>query len=394
MTTERVSVGNQILLWFGAAISIAEIITGTLLAPLGLGQGLAAIFLGHAIGAIILFSAGIIGAESGLSAAQSVRISFGRWGSYGFSLANILQLVGWTSIMIASGAIALNGITLYSFQIDKQALWSLLIGGLIICWVLLGLRKIGRVNVVIVTALLIACVALGVIAFRGTAMPLDMPPMAFGAAVEMNVAMSLSWLPLISDYTRSLAKPRIGTLASVMAYISGSTLMFAIGLGAALYAGTSDVAAILLHAGLGVVALGVVVFSTVTTTFLDVWSAGVSAANLSPRISEKQVAIVVAIIGTALAIWVSLDQYEQFLYFIGSVFAPLFAILFVDYHVFGRRSVTDGMVLDRTNSVLWLLGFIAYRLLINQSTPLGITLPVMLGISIVAFVVRRVRGLR
>ncbi len=391
MSQERVSVGNQVLLWFGAAISIAEIITGTLLAPLGIQQGLVAIFLGHAIGAVILYAAGIIGAESGLSSARSVRISFGRWGSYGFSFANVLQLVGWTSIMIASGAIALNGITVHSFQLDRPALWSLLIGALIIFWVLLGLRKIGRVNVVIVTALLIACVALGIIAFRGTAAPIEMPPMAFGAAVEMNVAMSLSWLPLISDYTRSLSKPRLGTLASVAAYISGSTLMFAIGLGAALYAGTSDVAAILLHAGLGVVALGVVVFSTVTTTFLDVWSAGVSAANLSPKLNEKHVAIVVAVIGTALAIWVSLDQYEQFLYFIGSVFAPLFAILFVDYHIYGRKSVKEGLTLDRTNAILWLIGFIAYRLLIDQSTPVGITLPVMIGIGAMSFLVRRFR---
>ena len=33
---QRVSTFSQILLWFGAAISIAEIITGALLAPLGL----------------------------------------------------------------------------------------------------------------------------------------------------------------------------------------------------------------------------------------------------------------------------------------------------------------------------------------------------------------------
>ena len=35
------------MIWFGAALSIAEIMTGTYLAPLGLTQGLYAIILGH-----------------------------------------------------------------------------------------------------------------------------------------------------------------------------------------------------------------------------------------------------------------------------------------------------------------------------------------------------------
>ena len=45
----------------GAALSIAEIMTGTYLAPLGLTQGLYAIILGHIIGGILLFGAGLIG---------------------------------------------------------------------------------------------------------------------------------------------------------------------------------------------------------------------------------------------------------------------------------------------------------------------------------------------
>ena len=36
--------GNS-LIWFGAGVSIAEILTGTYLAPLGMGKGMAAILL-------------------------------------------------------------------------------------------------------------------------------------------------------------------------------------------------------------------------------------------------------------------------------------------------------------------------------------------------------------
>ncbi len=48
-------------LWFGAAISIAEILTGGLLAPLGFKSGLTAIIVGHIIGTAILILGGISG---------------------------------------------------------------------------------------------------------------------------------------------------------------------------------------------------------------------------------------------------------------------------------------------------------------------------------------------
>ena len=71
-------------------------------------------------------------------------------------------------------------------------------------------------------------------------------------------------MPLISDYTRRLRRPFAGTAVSVLGYFIGSVLMFAIGLGASLFAGTSDIARILLAAGLGLAALLIVLFSTVT----------------------------------------------------------------------------------------------------------------------------------
>ncbi|MEF9970699.1 MAG: cytosine permease, partial [Oscillospiraceae bacterium] len=83
------------LIWFGAAVSIAEILTGTLIAPLGFGRGLTAILIGHIIGCALLYFAGMIGARSEKSAMETVKFSFGQKGSLLFSLLNVLQLVGW-----------------------------------------------------------------------------------------------------------------------------------------------------------------------------------------------------------------------------------------------------------------------------------------------------------
>lgn len=385
---QKVSTFSQILLWFGAAISISEIITGALLAPLGLIQGIWAIILGHIIGGVILFPAGLIGAKSGLSSAESVRISFGKYGSFGFSLVNILQLLGWTAIMIANCAKALDGITNCIWNYQNEKLWCIVIGLLICIWVVISNKSLSKLNTAVMSVLFIFTLILGFTIFKNTdtAFPTE-GTISFGAAVEMNVTMALSWLPLISDYTRKLEKKTTGTLWSVISYLIGSTVMFVIGLGAAIYAGTSDITSILMSAGLGLIGLVIVILSTVTTTFLDVYSTGVSTANLSKKVNEKFAAVIACVIGTLLAMFVPMSQYENFLYLIGSVFAPLFAILFVDYFLLHKTDINTNNSYAMSNMVLWLIGFIVYRLLMHYNFIIGITFPVMLIIGALSFVI-------
>jgi purine-cytosine permease-like protein len=129
--------------------------------------------------------------------------------------------------------------------------------------------------------------------------------------------MPLSWLPLISDYTRTAKKPLAATMASAAAYFFASSWMFVIGMGASIFTGESDIAAIMIKAGLGVAALLIIVFSTVTTTFLDAFSAGVSSVSISGKLKEKPVAVGVAVIGTLLAFGHRLRSLK--ISFIGSV---------------------------------------------------------------------------
>ena len=63
MEEKRTSVFENGLIWFGAAVSIAEILTGTYFAPLGFTKGLFAILIGHIIGCAMLFLAGLIGGK-------------------------------------------------------------------------------------------------------------------------------------------------------------------------------------------------------------------------------------------------------------------------------------------------------------------------------------------
>ena len=57
MTEKRTSIFENGLIWFGAGVSLAEILTGTYFASLGFGKGLLAIIIGHIIGCTMLFLA-------------------------------------------------------------------------------------------------------------------------------------------------------------------------------------------------------------------------------------------------------------------------------------------------------------------------------------------------
>ena len=383
---KKTSTFQNALIWFGAGVSLAEILTGTAFAPLGMGKGLLAILIGHVIGCGMMLLAGLIGGRTGRSAMETVKMSFGQKGGLLFALLNVLQLVGWTAIMIYDGALAIGGI----FDVGRWV-WCLVIGALILLWIVVGITDLGWINKITMAALFVLTLVLcKVIFFSGSAMAAPSGEgLTFGAAVELAVAMPLSWLPLISDYTRQAQKPVRATAASVVTYGLVSCWMYVIGMGAAIFTGEYDIAVIMVKAGLGIAALIILVFSTVTTTFLDAWSAGISAESLSAKLNGKKTAIAVTVIGTAAAILFPMDDITGFLYLIGSVFAPMIAIQITDFFLLKRGGASGK--LDVCNAVVWVLGFVLYRVLMTVDIPVGNTLPDMAGTMLLCLIAHKAK---
>ena len=188
----------------------------------------------------------------------------------------------------------------------------------------------------------------------------------------------------MSDYTREAQKPLAATVASTLTYGLVSCWMYIIGMGAAIYTGEGDIALIMVKAGLGVAALVILILSTVTTTFLDAWSAGISSESLSKRLSGKWVAVVVTVIGTAAAILFPMDDITGFLYLIGSVFAPMIAILITDFFILKKDSFSQSF--NWLNLAVWLVGFVIYRCLMTVDIIVGYTLVDMLATMLLCLI--------
>jgi len=378
-------------LWFGAAVSMAEIFTGGLLAPLGFSEGLKAILLGHLIGGIILILGGYIGAKSHLPAIMSTRISFGRYGSYLFSLLNVLQLIGWTAVMIISGGRAANELGINLFEFDSINTWAIAIGVLIALWIWLGKVGFQKLNLIAVILLFVLTLVLCGVVFQEGSI-LHVKPtgeMSFGSALELSIIMPLSWLPLISDYTRFAKSKKGGLIGSFTGYFIGSSLMYAIGLAIALYAKDASLGTMMMALHLGFVALGIVLLSTITTTFLDAYSAGVTFTNIFPHMSERKIAFVLAVVGLLVALFTPIEQYENFLYAIGSVFGPLFAIVLSDYFIFKKEQIEPTLALQVGSLLVWVIGVALYYQFITLDLPLGSTLPTMLATSILFIISKK-----
>ena len=372
-TKKGTSILSNSIIWFGAGVSIAEILTGTYFAPLGFAKGILAILIGHVIGCSLLFFAGYIGALSKKSAMDSTALSFGKIGAKIFALFNVIQLVGWTGIMIYDASLSLNEI----FSTQKWV-WAVITGLLIILWVIAGITNIGKFSFGVMIALFVLTIVMCKVVFFGGNSSVSaefQEALSFGQAIELAVAMPLSWLPLISDYTKEAEKPFAATFASSVTYCLVSCWMYIIGMGLAILTSESDIAKIMTAAGLGKIALVIIILSTVTTTFLDAWSAAISFKTIFEKAPEKITAIVVTVIGTLAAVLFPMDNITDFLYLIGSIFAPMIAILLADYFILKSDFSEKNLKVSRV--IIWLIGFVIYRLLMQTDLITGCTIPDM-----------------
>lgn len=385
------------LLWAGAAVALPEIWAGGLLLPLGLAAGMVAILAGHAIGGLPMTLAGVIGSRHGVPAIISTRGALGNRGSALPALLNITQLIGWTAVMLWIGGNAAAQLT--GAGDAGRRLCVLGLGLLTTAWALAGHRLWKWLQRLAVAALLVLSVIMTriILSEFGFQRLLEIQPsggMPFGLGLDLVIAMPVSWLPLVSDYSRFAHNSRRCAVGTWAGYFLVSSWMYAAGLCAALATGSSSPDSMILQTmqarGLAFSAILIVLFSTFTTTFLDIYSNAVSLRSLFPRAPERLAVAGTGMVGTLLAILLPATQYESFLLFIGSAFCPLFGVVLMDYFVLRRGRYEAPDLLDRGRywyagglnlraMAAWAVGFAVYRLAVRLGWPIGASLPGMIA---------------
>ncbi len=412
ITTQERNLGgvDYFLLWAGVAISLAEIWAGGFLAPMGFWLGFWAIIIGHVIGNTFMALGGVIGSDYGIMSMVSVRPSFGIRGSNLAAVLNIIQLIGWASIMLIIGgrAGAMLGKPIGGILASNH-FWIVAIGIGTLIWALYTGKSIWKIMqksaviallliVVLMTWVSIKEFGSGVLGVKPKAMP-------FMIGLDLVIAMPISWMPLVSDYSRFSKKTAPAFWNTWWGYFLISSWMYVLGLMATLVTGETDPGALILQImgriGLAIPALILVVFSTITSDFPDVYSATCSMLNISRKIGAKTLMWVAGILSILVALVFPMEQYENFLFFIGAMFVPLFGVVLTDYFLIRTRRLNGEDIYKEggeywysrgfnvTAIVSWAIGFIVYEFIAVMKYAVGGSLPSLIAAGLVYYFMTR-----
>ena len=374
------------VLWGDLGLGLLVLVAGGLLVPsLGLPQAGLAILIGSILGCVPLALVGRAGAREGVPGMVLLRRVLGSRGSYAPSVLNILQLVGWTAFELWAMALVASRITGPVLGVDSFYVW-LAVAALVCLLLSLGgpvlvvRRWMERFGVWVLAA---AGVWITVRVLTGSDLgelwsrPGDGSFVTFGGGIDLVIAMPVSWIPLVADYNRFARRGVSSTAGTYLGYLVSNIWFYSLGALLVLAGGAAPSPAgiaegILTFAAGGIVLLVLLVGET-DEAFADIYSAAVSAQNLSPRLNQRAGIVAVSALGVGVASWLfSLPgagylTYESFLLLIGSVFVPLFAVFLVDYHLVHRGSYGEGRLFGEARSfrplafAAWIVGFIAYH---------------------------------
>lgn len=396
------------VLWSSLGVGLLVFSAGSFLSATDFIDAFLAILIGSIVGSILLALAGKIGSDHGIPSLVSMRPSFGIRGSYVPAALNILQLVGWTIFEIMVMSTAANMLT---GKIIPLYIWSLIFGSFVALLGILGPLAVIREwlgkfaiwavyasSIVIIASLLASDKLTIVISSHGTGM-------SFFNALDLVIAMPVSWMPLVADYNR-FSRDSNRAFKGTLAGFAMTNILFYFG---GVLLGASDIVAIVsaIQSILFGFLMLVLIVDETDNTFADVYSASVSTQNIFPKIDQRYLIIGITAFSVIMANIIPISEYQSFLLLIGAVFVPLFGVVLTDYYILNRSRYNNDSFFNSnkiniryTAIFAWLTGVFVYYVLsslspiyVPQLPQIGATIPSLIvsSLTYIAIVYSRSR---
>jgi putative hydroxymethylpyrimidine transporter CytX len=376
-------------LWLSLGVGLLVMQVGSYLVPaLGTQAALAAILGGSLIGAGLLAWTAKIGCDSGLSSAGLMHAAYGSSFARLPVLLNIVQLIGWTTfemVVMRDGVMAIGrqaGAALPMVAVTF-AFGALLIVLLMGSMVGLVRKFIGRFGLplVILSLAWLSWQFLGKAQAAGWSALWNRPGdggMSTLSALDLVIAMPISWLPLVADFSRHGSNGAAALRGTWLGYAIANIWCYSLGVLVALTTPSTDLVAALLLAQGGLVALGLILIDEVDNAYGDLYSGSVAGHSLLPRWSTRRWGVTLALLCTVLALFLPMHSLEPFLLILSSVFVPLYGVILG--RLGGRgdvASLVGATTVNRGAVAIWVLGVATFHLLPQVSTQLGSALPTL-----------------
>ena len=392
---------QHLSLWFSLGVGLLVMQVGAYLVPaVGPRDALIAIILGSVIGAGLLAWTAKLGADTGLTSAGLMHSTYGSMFAKLPIILNIVQLVGWTTfelVVMRDGTVAIAkqslGLDLGSFGgiVATTAIWGAVLCALIAASMLTTVRKlIGKfaLPLVVISLVWLTLQFGGQIAAKGFDAFWSNPGkggMGLFSAMDLVIAMPVSWLPLIADYARHGKDGNSAFKGTWLGYAIANIWCYALGVMIVTVAtpGTDLVTALLLAQG-GLIALGFILFDEIDNAYGDVYSGAVNSHSLFAAWSIRQWGLAIAIVCSVLALFLPMHSIEPFLLMLSSVFVPLYGVILG--RMAGRSGssinasatgASTGAAVNYSAAAIWIGGIVVYHGLAKFAPQIGSALPTL-----------------
>lgn len=383
---------DYFILWSSLGVGLLVFSAGSFLSETPFYHALLAIMIGSIAGSVLLSMAGKIGSDHAVPSLIGIRPAFGLYGSYLAAVLNIIQLIGWTTFEILILSKAAEQLT----NMHVTFVWNIIFGVII---TLLGIfgplflvkQWLSKFAIWIVYAS--SAIIIVTLLFQNlpNVMSGEDKDMSFFVALDIVIAMPISWMPLVSDYNR-FAKTSKGAFIGTLIGFSITNIIFYVG---GLLFGVGDISSIIIsiQAILSGFILLVMIVDEIDNAFADIYSAAISSQSIFHNLNQRHLIIGFSIVSTILAIFVSIEGYEQFLFLIGALFIPLFGVLLTDYFVIKRGKYQNDMMygnkiikIGYPAIIAWAIGAVLYYLL-SQLSPIYLAQLPTIGSTIPSLII-------
>lgn len=381
-------------LWFSLGVGLLVMQIGAYLVPaVGTRDAAIAIVLGSLVGSGLLAWTAKLGCDSGLSSAGLMHTTYGSYFARLPVLLNIAQLIGWTTfeLVIMRDGTAAIGKQSFGLAMDGPSgmLITTLLWGGVLTLLLAGsmtqlVRKIvARIGLPLVIASLLWLTwqfggQLQAKGFNAFWTRTGDGSMSMLAAMDLVIAMPVSWLPLVADYARHGLSGRGAMKGTWVGYAVANIWCYALGVMVVSVAqpGADLVGALLLAQG-GLIALSLILVDEIDNAYGDVYSGAVSSHSLKPSLSIRQWGLVLAVLCTGLALVLPMHSLEPFLLLLSSVFVPLYGVILGRLGTGQPSFALTQRKLDPTAALFWLGGIAAYHMIAKWAPQWGSALPTL-----------------
>ena len=391
-------------LWFSLGVGLLVMQVGAYLMPaLSTKEALIAIVGGSLIGAGMLGWVAKLGCDSGLASAGLMHAVYGRSFARLPIILNIVQLLGWGTfelVVMRDATVAIGrqsgGMLAGYWPVLATLLWggviTLLISGSMVQLVRQIISRVA-LPLVVLSLLWLTWKFLDMANAQGLEQLWQRRGeggMGVLPALDLVIAMPISWLPLVADYARHGRSGSAALRGTWAGYALANIWCYSLGVLVALVLPSENLVTALLLAQGGLIALSLILIDEVDNAYGDAYSGAVSTHSLLPRWSVRQWGLLIAVLSTGMALVLPMHSLEPFLLLLSSVFVPLFGVILGS--LAGRINVASLMQNARSAHVapiaIWIAGIACYHLLAQFAPILGSALPTLLLSFVLARLVR------